>query len=362
MIMIKNTEGVLPSQDIQKLIQNKKVGSLHYEISKSQIQPSSLDLTLGEKAWRIRASFLPGENNTVEDKLKTVAMYELNLNLNTVLEKGSIYIIKLNETLRLPENLDGSANAKSSSGRVDLFTRLLSDYSDEFDTVKAGYDGHLYAEVQSKSFSVEVQKGLSLNQIRFKKGKVNISDIDLRDLHFQHSLIDTEPNIKNGLGFSINLINSKSGLVGYKAKTNAPVINLSEINYYEPSEYWEEIKQNGNSLILNPNDFYILSSREAVKIPLGYAAEMLPYLAKIGEFRVHYAGFFDPGFGVGGSFASKAVLEVRCHEAPFKLEHGQQVGRLIFERMLYEPDISYGTQIKSNYQGQSLKLSKHFKS
>ena len=358
--MQENVEGVLPSQEIKKLINVKNIKSLDREINVTQIQPSSLDLTLSDKAWRIGASFLPGKNCKVEQILSDVAMYEVGLGRTTVFEKGCLYLVKLNETLNLDSETYGSANAKSSSGRIDLFIRLLSDYSDEFDNIKTGYSGNLYAEIQPKSFSVGVKEGLSLNQIRFKKGDVKLQDSELFELQNLYSLVDTNPDINDGLGFSISLQSFDSDVVGYKARANAPVINLSKIGYYETLDYWEEIRTDNASLILNPNDFYILNSRESVKIPSGYAAEMLPYLAKIGEFRVHYAGFFDPGFGAEKECISKAVLEVRCHEAPFRLEHGQPVGRLIFEKMLCEPEIIYGSGINSNYQGQKLKLSKHF--
>ncbi len=358
---MEKNEGVLPSQDILKLIDDKSISGLGRGISRTQIQPSSLDLTVGEKAWRIRASFLPGKNCTIEERLETVSMHEFSLESETVFEKGCIYIIKLNETLNLEENIYGTANAKSSSGRIDLFTRLLSNFSEEFDNVQAGYTGPLYAEIHPKSFSIALRTGISLNQIRFKRGTVKISDSELLKLQESHKLVNTTPNIKDGLGFSVNLINLDSEVFGYKAKTNTPIINLSKVNHYEPKDFWEELSSKNESLILNPNDFYILSSRESVSIPIGYAAEMLPFLAKIGEFRVHYAGFFDPGFGAEKDAESKAVLEVRCHEAPFILEHGQPVGRLIFEKMLDEPQITYGKKIKSNYQGQKLKLSKHFK-
>ena len=359
--MDTKNQGVLPSQDISSLIDEGSITSLSKINLGGQIQPSSLDLTLGAKAWRIRASFLPGRNFTVEERLKTVSMHELNLNRDTVFEKGCIYIVKLNEGLNLNKDIYGTANAKSSSGRIDLFTRLLSNFSDEFDNVRHGYTGPLYAEIHPKSFSVVLRKGIALNQVRFKKGKVIISDANLIKLQHSHKLVNRTPDINNGLGFSINLKNLKDDLVGYKARTNAPIINLSKINYYQPEDFWEEIRSKDASLILNPNDFYILSSRESVNIPPDYAAEMLPYSAKIGEFRVHYAGFFDPGFGLSKEGESKAVLEVRCHEAPFILEHGQPVGRLIFEKMLTRPKIIYGKTIHSNYQGQKLKLSKHFK-
>jgi len=265
--MHKDVAGVLPSQEIKNLIHCKNVSSLNKDINIKQVQPSSLDLTLSDRAWRIGASFLPGKNYKVEQVLRDVAIYDVSLAKMTVFEKGCLYLVKLNERLNLDSKTYGSANAKSSSGRIDLFTRLLSDYSDEFDNIKVGYSGNLYAEIQPKSFSVGVKKGLSLNQIRFKQGNVKVQDIELYELQKRYNLVDTYPDINDGLGFSISLKSAGSDLLGYKARANAPVIDLSKTDYYEPIDYWEEIRSKNASLVLNPNDFYILNSRESVKIP-----------------------------------------------------------------------------------------------
>ena len=344
-------KSVLPSQKIRELLYKKQIFSdLNFE--KDQIQPSSIDLRLGSKAWRMRASFLPGKKRKVSSCISEFAMQEIDLSKGYILEKGSVYLVKLQETLSLPENIEGIANAKSSTGRLDLFTRLISDYCDEFDTVIKGYSGPLYAEIAPNSFSVLAHQNIKLNQIRFKLNKT----IDTKDEKVNKI-------ISNPKNFSINLQNQKNLFIGYKAKSHTDLIDLRKINYYYVDDFWERIETKNKKIILDPGAFYILSSREFVSISPNYAAEMAPYLPMIGEFRVHYAGFFDPGFGYGSDSTqkSRAVLEVRCHDTPFILEHGQKMGKLIFEQMLEQPDVLYGKTLKSNYQGQGLKLSKHFK-
>jgi dCTP deaminase len=280
-----------------------------------------------------------------------------------VLEKGCVYVVPLMESLALPGDVNAVANAKSSTGRLDLLTRTITDGGTEFDRIQSGYHGPLYAEICPRSFSVLVRPGMRLNQIRFRKGQSILSDADLSVLHDRSPLVDGEAVIDDGLGFSVDLKPASGDLVGYRAKPHTGVIDLDNIGHYDPAEYWEEVHSKDGQIILDPGAFYILVSREAVHIPPAYAAEMAPYLAMVGEFRVHYAGFFDPGFGhdAAGGSGSRGVLEVRCHEAPFVLEHGQVVGRLVYERMADVPEQLYGAGIASNYQGQGLKLSKHFK-
>ena len=344
-------KSVLPSQDIRELLDKKQIFSnLNFE--KDQIQPSSIDLRLGSKAWRMRASFLPGTNRKVSSCISEFAMQEIDLSKGYILEKGSVYLVKLQETLDLPENIEGIANAKSSTGRLDLFTRLISDYCNEFDRVIKGYNGPLYAEIAPNSFSVLAQQNIKLNQIRFKLHK----NLDTEDVLINRDI--AKPKI-----FSINLQNKNNLFIGYRAKSHTDLIDLRKVNYYSIDDFWEKIESKNKKIILDPGAFYILSSREYVSVAPNFAAEMAPYLPMIGEFRVHYAGFFDPGFGYStdNTQKSRAVLEVRCHDTPFILEHGQKMGELIFEEMLEQPDILYGKTLKSNYQGQGLKLSKHFK-
>ena len=314
-------------------------------------------------AYRVRASFLTGAGRTVSDRLAEFEMHRIDLNAGAVLEKGCVYVVPLMETLALPMGVQAVANAKSSTGRLDLLTRLITDGGVEFDRVSPGYTGPLYAEICPRSFSVLVRPGMRLNQIRFRAGQAVLSDDALRALHAQTPLVDGDAMIDDGLGFSVDLRPASGTLVGYRAKPHTGVIDLDRIGHYDPAAYWEEVHSETGQIILDPGAFYILVSRESVHIPPECAAEMAPYVAMVGEFRVHYAGFFDPGFGhaAAGGTGSRGVLEVRCHEAPFVLEHGQIVGRLVYEHMDQVPDHLYGAGIASNYQGQGLKLSKHFK-
>lgn len=354
--------GVLPAQALRQLIET---GALAADpaIIPAQIQPASLDLRLGTTAYRVRASFLVGQNRTVADRIAEFEMHRIDLTDGAVLEKGCVYVIPLMERLALPAGITAVANAKSSTGRLDLLTRCITDGGTEFDRIPEGYHGPLYAEVCPKSFSVLVRAGQRLNQIRFRHGQAVLSDAELTALHHRETLVSGEALISEGLGFSVDLRPAEGDLVGYRAKPHTGVVDLDKIGHYPASEFWEEIHSKDGRIILDPGAFYILVSREAVTIPPDYAAEMAPFLAMVGEFRVHYAGFFDPGFGhaEAGGAGSRGVLEVRCHEAPFVLEHGQIVGRLVYEKMSERPETLYGREIASNYQGQGLKLAKQFK-
>ncbi|MCY4317262.1 MAG: 2'-deoxycytidine 5'-triphosphate deaminase [Roseovarius sp.] len=353
--------GVLASQQIEEMLAVKQIFAPS-QVDLFQIQPASLDLRLGNIAYRVRASFLSGEDNRVNDRLMDFEMHRIDLTCGAVLERGCVYVVPLMESLNLPDEIRAVTNAKSSTGRLDLLTRTITDFGTEFDRIPNGYQGQLYAEICPRSFSVLVRPGMRLNQIRFRKGKAMLDDVELQDLHDKTPLVDLPAVIKNGLGFSVDLSNKKGTLVGYCAKPHAGIIDLDKIGTYKSSDYWVEIHSDNGRIILDPGAFYILVSREAVSIPSSHAAEMAPFLAMVGEFRVHYAGFFDPGFGhaSAGGQGSRAVLEVRCHESPFALEHGQTVGRLIYEKMDQKPDRLYGAGIASNYQRQGLKLSKHF--
>ncbi len=363
--------GVLPSQAIRSLTE---IGAITADtpFADGQIQPASLDLRLGTVAYRIRASFLPGGGNRVVDRLADFSMHEIDLTAGAVLETGCVYLVPLQERLALPADISAAANAKSSTGRLDLFTRLIGDGATEFDRLDAGYTGPLYAEISPRTFSVLARTGVRLNQIRFRAGDAAYNASDLAALHAEHSLVQLDgaplsmgrDPAESGVSFSVDLLGHEGGPVGYRAKRHSALIDLERIGAYDPGEFWDTLYTDKKGrLILDPGAFYILASREAVHVPPCAAAEMVPYSALVGEFRVHYAGFFDPGFGhaaVGGSGA-RGVLEVRCYETPFVLEHGQVVGRLLYEPMQAEPDILYGGgPVKSNYQGQGLKLSKHF--
>ena len=358
--------GVLPSQALRALAESGAIAA-EPQLEADQIQPASLDLRLGQRGWRVRASFLAGKRATVAQRLAEFQMHEIDLSQGAVLETGCVYVVELAERMKLPGTVSAAANAKSSTGRLDLFTRLIGDGQTEFDRLEAGYSGPLYVEISPRTFSVLVRPGARLNQLRLRAGQAVIRDDQLRALHGTEPLVDTEDAlIDGGLGFSIDLTPSEpGGIMGWRARRHSGLIDLARTGHYDPAEFWEPVhpRKPGCGIILDPGAFYILVSREAVAVPPETAAEMVPYMAVAGEFRVHYAGFFDPGFGhaEAGGTGSRGVLEVRCHEAPFALEHGQMVGRLVYERMAERPDLLYGRDIGSNYQGQALKLSKHFR-
>ncbi|MCH8466042.1 MAG: 2'-deoxycytidine 5'-triphosphate deaminase [Roseinatronobacter sp.] len=354
--------GVLPAQELRAMVAQGVILS-DPPVQEAQIQPASLDLRLGPRAYRVRASFLAGKGRKLADRLAEFEMHQMDLTQGAVLEKGCVYVVPLMESLALPMGIQAVTNAKSSTGRLDLLTRVITDDGVEFDRVPEGYHGPLYAEICPRSFSVLVRPGMRLNQIRFRRGQAILSDAQLTALHIAETLVPGEPVISDGLGFSVDLRPEHGTLVGYRAKPHTGVIDLDKIGAYAPGDFWEELHSATGQIILDPGAFYILVSREAVHIPPDYAAEMAPYLAMVGEFRVHYAGFFDPGCGhaAAGGTGARGVLEVRCHEAPFVLEHGQIVGRLVYERMSARPELLYGAGIASNYQGQGLKLAKHFK-
>ncbi len=358
--------GILADSAIHGLHAGGAISS-DVDFDSDQVQPASLDLRLGPKAYRIRASFLPGKGRSVQEKLDRFMLHELDLEIGAILETGCVYLVPLLEGLGLPEGISASANPKSSTGRLDIFTRVIVDGSQSFDQIPAGYHGPLYLEISPGTFPVVVRKGSRLSQIRFRNGQTILSDDELLELHKSETLVTTaEPNIHNhGIGLSIDLSGDDNGLVGYRGKRHTGLIDVDKKAANEVLDFWEPIYNRGaDDLVLDPNEFYILVSQEAVHVPPMYAAEMVPFDPMVGEFRVHYAGFFDPGFGhaKAGGLGARGVLEVRSHEVPFILEHGQLVGRLVYERMLERPAQLYGTDLGSNYQAQGLKLSKHFKS
>jgi dCTP deaminase len=365
-----NARGVLPLQDLERMVTQGYIRS-RAPLTPDQIQPSSIDLRLGSEAYRVRASFLANGAATITSKLEKYRLHTIDLTRPAVLEKGCVYIVPLQEELALPAQVSGKANPKSSTGRLDIFTRLITDEGRQFELVPAGYRGRLYAEVVPRTFSVVVREGERLSQLRLFRGDCTPSDTLLRELEAEVSLVylpdDTrgEANIRNGLRLSVDLEgDSPDSVIGYRARKHAPLIDLARVQYYDPVDFWEPIhRTDSRSIILDPEDFYILASRERVRIPADYAAEMVPFDATVGEFRIHYAGFFDPGFGYGtGDInGTRAVLEVRSHEVPFIMEDGQVVASLVFERLLARPRLLYGEGIGSSYQRQGLKLSKHFR-
>ena len=361
----KPDKGVFPSQRIAEFI-GKNLLCASVPIETRQIQPASLDLRLGPVAYRVRASFLPRQANTVAVKIREFGMTTIDLRAGAVFEKRCVYIVPLLEEWHLPGDVSGKANPKSTTGRLDIFTRLITDYGIEFEEVPQGYAGALYAEVVPRTFSVRVREGMSLNQIRFIKGKPRRvrEDSVLERVPDQGPLTftsDDRPADSIRL-ISIDLTGSGSEVVGYRAKPHAPLIDLSLVDHYDPGEFWEPI-QSTRRIILNPDDFYILVSKQKVWIPPDWAAEMVAHDPSFGDFRSHYAGFFDPGFGydVEKGRGTRAVLEVRSHEVPFVLEDEQDVGRLEYERLLEPPEKIYGPKIGSSYQSQGLSLSKQFR-
>ncbi|MCC6889499.1 MAG: 2'-deoxycytidine 5'-triphosphate deaminase [Hyphomicrobiales bacterium] len=365
--------GILPDAMIGALIRDGAIIA-EYEFVQDQIQPASLDLRLGDIAYRVRASFLPGPRTTVAERIDELKLHDIALEDGAVLETGCVYIVPLIESLALPDDLSACANPKSSTGRLDVFTRVIADETRGFDRIRAGYHGPLYAEISPKTFPVLVRQGSRLSQIRFRHGNAQLSAEALRALHARERLVDDDDaDVGEGVAVSVDLAGfagpnpgegREAGLVGYRAKRHTGLIDVDRRGSYDIDEFWEPMRaRKDRSLVLDPDEFYILASKEAVQVPPDHAAEMVPFDPLVGEFRVHYAGFFDPGFGYAGAGGrgARAVLEVRSREVPFILEHGQTVGRLIYERMLARPKALYGQGIGSNYQAQSLKLSKHFR-
>jgi dCTP deaminase len=373
--------GLMPSQMLREAVALGREINSRQPIGDAQIQPASIDLRLGEVAYRVRASFLPGARASVHDKLNQLAMHRIDLTQGAVLEKDCVYIVPLLEHLALRKRTSALANPKSSIGRLDVFARVITDYGAEFDRMRDGYKGPLYAEISPRSFSILVRSGSSLVQLRIRRGSPVFGDTALRRLHEEVGLVEapggTAPArvaIRDGLAFTVDVAGEgERGVVGYKARRHTDLIDVDRIRHYDPRDFWEPVYAHHDAdaagaskvggIVLDPHDFYILASRETVVVPPDHAAEMLPYHTFVGEFRVHFAGFFDPGFGTSetGGSGSRAVLEVRSHEVPFLIEHGQIVGRLVYERLIARPDKLYGHAIGSSYQSQGLALSKHFK-
>lgn len=360
--------GILPAEAIAALKADGAI-TCRREFDADQIQPASLDLRLGRTAWRIRASFLPGEGVSVKSRLKDLSLHQLDLTRGAVLETGCVYLVELFEHLKLPADLAAAANPKSSTGRLDVFVRVITDDARAFDTIPAGYKGPLYLEISPRTFPILVRTGSRLSQVRFRRGVARLNDLELLNLQASERLVDmdTADVAAGGIALGVDLAGDAwGGLQGFRAKRHSGVVDVDLPGALAVEDFWEPIHVRPGTrgqLVLDPDAFYILASRESVHVPPDYAAEMVPFDPLVGEFRVHYAGFFDPGFGhmSAGGHGARAVLEVRSREVPFILEHGQTVGRLVYERMSTRPGTLYGTDMRSHYQGQGLKLSKHFK-
>jgi len=373
-----NTPGVLPSQMIQEAIKQRWIYSDSDDIPDESVQPASLDLRLGDVAYRLRCSFLP-DNHPVEEKLKRYQMGKVDLRGDGgILEQNRPYLVPLVERLNPPAGVRAKANPKSSTGRLDIFTRVITDRSSMFDEVSAGYQGRLYLEIVPRTFTIRVWPGLALNQLRLMVGQSGLTDDQIVKLHAGTALLyrdgrpvgPDEVAVSNGLFLGLDLGKWKSTKeegehIGFRAKENSDLIDLGKTDHYSPYRFWERVFSRRRRIVLHPEKFYLLMSQDAVRIPPEYAAEMTAYDPTSGELRTHYAGFFDPGFGwetgVGGPPGSRAALEVRAHDVPFAVEHGQNICKLSFERMIEVPDRLYGASLASNYQGQQVALSKHFR-
>jgi dCTP deaminase len=368
----KGSAGVLPSQRLREAIAGEWLVADPWRIPPGSVQPASVDLRLGDHAWVLRCSFLPDSDSTVEEKVEDLAFERIDLRDGATLERDRPYLVPLIEEFRLPGEIRAKANPKSSTGRLDVFTRVLTDRNHRFDEIAAGYHGKLYLEVVPRTFAIRVKTGLALNQVRLMNGDGRLSDKDLVALHRDTPLlyVDSAPltesalSLGDGLFLSLDVSASAESVVGYRAKKNSLPIDLTRIGALNWRDYWEPVHpERGRRIVLEPEVFYLLLSAEGVTIPPLYAAEMLAYDPTAGELRTHYAGFFDPGFGYSkgqGAHGSRAALEVRARDVSFMVEHGQPVSKLAFERMTAEPDVLYGEDLGSNYQGQQTMLSKHF--
>ncbi|HLI86079.1 MAG TPA: 2'-deoxycytidine 5'-triphosphate deaminase [Bryobacteraceae bacterium] len=364
-----HSAGILPSQRIRGLIEAGHITACA-PISDEQIQPASIDLRLGPVAYRVRAGLLPGAS-TVERKLEQFGYQRVDLTRPALLERGCVYIVPLIESLALPTQISARGNPKSTIGRLDVFTRLMADYGVEFDRIPGGYAGKLYVEIVPQSFGIVAREGIRIYQARFVKGNAGLADRMLEKLEQRIPLVfgqderPAEANIDNGLRISLDLEGvTGSEIVGYRARKNAPPVELDRVDYFDPAEFWDPlVKPKQGQMIIDPGDFYLLLSKQKIRVPPQSAAELVPFDPQMGEFRVHYAGFFDPGFGYGAGDinGTHAVLEVRAHGVPFLFADDQLIGRLVFEELLEIPSKIYGPAIGSSYQRQGLSLSKQFR-
>jgi dCTP deaminase len=364
--------GVLPAQELREAIASEWIVADPWRIPPGSVQPASIDLRLGEHAWALRCSFLPGSDSTVERKSEDLAFERIDLRDGATLERDRPYLVPLIEQLRLPAQLRAKANPKSSTGRLDVFTRVLTDHNHRFDEIASGYHGELYLEVVPRTFAIRVKTGLALNQVRLVRGDGRLDDAGLAQLHRQTPLLyldsrplpDSRLALGDGLFLSLDVSGAPEAIVGYRARKNSLPIDLTRTGALKWQDYWDPVHpERGGRIVLEPEVFYLLLSAEGVSIPPTCAAEMLAYDPTAGELRTHYAGFFDPGFGYArgrSDHGSRAALEVRARDVSFMVEHGQPLCKLAFERMAHEPDVLYGEDVGSSYQGQQTMLSKHF--
>jgi len=372
-------DGVLPDHELRAAVRDGWIRA-ERPIADDQYQPASLDLRLGPSAYQLRASFLPFRQ-AVQSRLEErdlsdsdLVIDRLSLDSGATLQRGSVYLVPLLESLHLPPHVRGRSNPKSTTGRLDIFTRVITDETPRFDEIRPGYQGLLYLEVSPQSFPVRVHAGVSLNQLRLLSGRTDIADGELARIYHETPLLyddDARPiplervAFNDGLCMGVDLSGRLTGgNIGYRAQPNPPAVDWSRVAHYDPVEFWEPIKRPArDAYILEANRFYILVSKERIRVPPEFAAEMVVYDAGAGEIRTHYAGFFDPGFGFGDGtvLGTKVVMEVRAREVPFLVYDGQTSFKVGFERLRSRPERVYGVGLGSAYQHQTLTLSKHFR-
>ena len=360
--------GVWPAQRIRAAAETGRIRA-ETPFDPDQIQPASLDLRLSAEGYKAPASFLPGKQWRMADRLADHGAERLDLSGGAVLEVGSIYVVRLQETIDLRARDAAFANPKSSTGRLDVFARLITDRGIQFDTVEAGYSGPLWLEIAPRSFNIRVRPGSRLAQLRFRTGAPALGTRAVRELNETHAVIAAEtgrPIVRDGaISLSVDVTgDAETGLIGYKSKPTDTPIDVDRRQGYDPDEFWERLYRPARGgLVLERDHFHILATKETVAIPDGWAADMFAYDTLVGEFRVHYAGFFDPGFGyvAGERVGAKIVLEVRSHEVPFMVDDGQVAGFVAIERLSSPTELLYGAGAGSNYQSQGLALSKQFK-
>lgn len=362
-----STKGVLASQEIRELIHK---GHIKHADEKS-IRPASLDLTITSEVYRLEEMFLPKSGETIRDILKNARPSAHHL--SHPLERNVLYLARLQEHLSLPDGIHCVCNPKSSTGRVDIQVRVLADGVPRYDAVMpGGYDGDLWLLMSPKSFPVKIDAGESLSQIRFVRGSSRVTEEEIEETLTAHDLlwdIEGKPLRESGRlsdqdGSLILGIDVSRDLVGWECLGLHRILDLSKRGHYYAEEFFRPLRRTGDHIRLQNNGFYILYTRERVQVPPHLACEMVPMDERSGEFRVHYAGFIDPGWGWGidgSANGRRLVLEIRPFE-DIVLRDGQPVGKIKFEKMSSRPDQVYD-QIDSNYINETElpRLSKHFR-
>ncbi len=362
-------KGSLPDSMIAKMID----GGFIKGANLANVRPSSLDLTVSDEIYEVAGIFQPRTNETVRQVLAKINKKKVSL--NEPLSQGSMYLLRLNETLALPEQVYAYCNPKSSSGRIDVHVRLLADRVSRYDAVTpAGWRGELWLSIMPKTFDIKLPRNYSLNQIRFFNADTRFDELELELAMREHSLLwrvkkrqpfdYSELKIRDGDGAAILTLDLSPKIVGYRAVKTKQVIDLNRINYYDWKKFFEPVlASKADYLELERDYFYILSTSEAVRVPPDLACEMAPMDERSGEFRSHYAGFIDPGWGWGRAGEGKGrplTLELRPFE-DLIVRDRQPIAKIKFERMMKLPDTAYDAG-PSNYLKQAgPRLAKQFK-